>query len=528
MSTGYTFNWRWTNDAILTFEEKFSDFSVRAIAGATNRETYYRTAALSASSLEINDFFNVKNRVGELGGSESWSEQRQMGVFGDITVGYKNFAYLHLSGRNDWTSLLDKSNWSFFYPGVDASVILTEIIPSLKSDIITYLKLRGGISKVGSINIGNYALEDTYSVASNFPFGTLSSYTLSDGRNNRDLQPEFTVSKEIGADLSFLKSRLNASITVYQTNTTNQTVDMSISNATGFSSQKINSGEMMNRGLEVELKTTPVQSAYLKWDVNINYAYWYNEVLSLAGGQSELYLGSNNVYAIVGEAYPTMKVQQFYRDPQGRVIVDAVTGMPSYDPLNIIRGQTTPKHLIGIQTNLTWKGFTLAGSADYRGGAVFRPAGLYDGLLFTGVGELSVANGRERFVFPNSVINTGTAEDPVYVENTSVTTQDGGVSWWTSTMRPLSYYSVVSGDVWKIRELSLTYQIPMSSLAFTKNVVKALSIGFVGRNLFMFLPENNLYTDPEFNNTTGNAVGQSDRSQTPPTRSYGLNLTVTF
>ncbi len=531
MGTGQGMGWRWTNDALLTFDNKFNDISVRAIAGATMRDSYSRSTGMNAASLQINDFFNVRNRVGELtvpssGVFESWSDNRSVGVFGDLTLGYKNFAYIHASGRNDWSSLLDPSNWSFFYPGIDASLVLTEMVPSLKNNILTYAKIRGGISKVGAINVNNYSLENTFGVASNFPFGSLSAYTVSNGLNNRYLKPEFTTSKEIGLDLSFMMSRINASITAYQTNTTNQTVDMNISNATGYTSSKINTGEMLNRGLEVELKTTPISTSDWRWDLNVNYAYWYNRVLSVAGDLKEISLG-NYVYAIVGQPYPTIKVSQFYRDPLGRVIVDPVTGTPSIDPLLINRGQTTPKHLLGIQSNLTWKNLTLAVSADYRGGAVFR-ANLYYDLLFTGIGAFSATNGRERFVFPNSVINTGTADDPVYVPNTNITTQDGGVAWWTNTMRNLSYYSVNSADVWKIREISLTYDIPATVFAFTNNTVKGLKIGFVGRNLFMFLPKNNIYTDPEFSVNTGNAVGYTDSNQTPATRSYGFNITLTF
>ncbi len=69
---------------------------------------------------------------------------------------------------------------------------------------------------------------------------------------------------------------------------------------------------------------------------------------------------------------------------------------------------------------------------------------------------------------------------------------------------------VFSADIWKIRELSLTYDVPASVLSYTNNLLKDLRIGFVGRNLFMFMPKNNIYSDPEFSNTTGNAVGIND------------------
>lgn len=520
---GQGFGWRFTNDIVVTADNKFNDISVRTVVGATTRDSYSKSTAVSAFVLEIPDFFNVKNRVGELNGNSSWSQQRSMGVFGDVTVGYKNMAYIHVSGRNDWSSLLDKSNWSFFYPGVDASVILTEMFPAIKNDVLTYAKVRGGVSKVGSINIDNYSLENIFGTASNFPFGSLSAYTVGNTLNNRFLEPEFTLSKEVGLDLSFLNNRINTTITAYQTNTTNQTVDMDVSRASGYSKSKINTGEMLNKGLEFEVRATPVLTNNLRWDVNINYAYWYNEVLSLAGDLTEILI-DNSIYAIKGEPYPSIKVSQFSRDPQGRVIVDGVSGTPSIDPLVIPRGQTVPKHLIGIQTNLNWKNFTLAASADYRGGAVFR-ANIYYDLLFTGIGALSAANGRERFVFPNSVIQTSPG---VYTPNTNVTVQEGGVAWWTNTMRSLSYYSVVSADVWKIRELSLYYDVPATALAFTNNIVKGVRVGFVGRNLFMFLPKNNIYTDPEFNSGTGNAVGYTNSDQTPATRSYGFNVTLTF
>ncbi len=95
-------------------------------------------------------------------------------------------------------------------------------------------------------------------------------------------------------------------------------------------------------------------------------------------------------------------------------------------------------------------------------------------------------------------------------------------------MRGMNYYGVCSADIWKIRELSLTYSVPASVLSYTKNLVKDLKIGFVGRNLFMFMPKNNIYSDPEFANTTGNAVGINDSGQTPASRSYGFNITLTF
>ena len=156
--------------------------------------------------------------------------------------------------------------------------------PSAALDVNGIMKIRGGVSKVGSINIDNYSLENTFGVANNFPFGSLSAYTVGNTLNNRFLEPEFTLSREAGLDIAFLKSRINLGITAYQTNTTNQTVNMTVSSTTGYTSSKINAGEMLNKGLEFELKTTPIATPNWRWDFNANYAYWYNKVVSLAGG----------------------------------------------------------------------------------------------------------------------------------------------------------------------------------------------------------------------------------------------------
>ncbi|TFH39758.1 MAG: TonB-dependent receptor [Bacteroidia bacterium] len=469
----------------------------------------------------------MKNRTSLLNGSQGYTETRRMGVFGDLTVGYRNFVFLHASGRNDWDSRLDPSQWSFFYPGVDASFVFTEAIPALKdSRILSYGKLRGGIAKVGSININAYDLENEFNVTGGFPYGSVTAHSMAGALKNRYLQPEFTLSKEIGIDLNFLNSRINAELAYYSMSTTNQTLPAQIAYSSGYSSMYVNAGEMVNKGFEAELKFVPVFNSTIRWDVNVNYAYWFNEVVSLTPEFDELSLG-NYVYAIVGQPYPVNKWSDFERDPQGRVIVDAKTGLPTKSTDLFISGQTVPKHLLGLQTYLKYKGFTLGVNAEYRGGHVARIGTAHD-MMFTGISDITSWAGRERFVYPNSVINTGTAENPVYVENTNITTNDGNVDFWTQTYRGISRPGVVNAAFWKIRELAVYYDVPENYLAYAGGFVKGVKVGFIGRNLFMFLPESNMYGDPEVNSGSGNAVGYAPGGAIPPSRSYGFNITLTF
>jgi hypothetical protein len=172
-------------------------------------------------------------------------------------------------------------------------------------------------------------------------------------------------------------------------------------------------------------------------------------------------------------------------------------------------------------------GFTLGASAEYRGGHIAR-SGTASDMMFTGISTITASAGRERFVYPNSVINTGTAEAPVYVANTNITTNNGNVDFWTQTYRGISRAFVHNAAFWKIRELNLYYDVPKSLLTSTGGLFKGAKVGFVGRNLFMFLPKSNVYGDPEVNSGSGNNVGYSPSGAIPPTRSYGFNITLTF
>jgi TonB-linked SusC/RagA family outer membrane protein len=527
VADGMNMGYRWTNDLLFKADKTFGDISLTAIAGATTRSTFSNSISVGVSSLQVPGLYNISNRVGELSGSQSYAETRKTSVFGDITLGYRNFLFLHASGRNDWDSRLNPEYWSFFYPGVDASFVFTEAIPALKDNpILTYGKLRGGIAKVGAVSIGAYNLENEFAVLSPYPYGQNVAHLISNSMKNPFMEPEFTVSNEIGLDLNFFESRINLEAAYYNMSTTNQTLPADIAPSSGYTSMYINSGEMFNEGIELELQLVPVFTMNTRVDLNVNYAYWHNEVISLTPAFDDLSLG-NYVHAIVGETYPTLVTSDYIRDPEGRVIVNAESGLPTKSADLFQQGQTTPKHILGIQPSVRYKGISFGASFEYRGGFVMRSGPAYD-MAFTGISDITSWTGREKFVWPNSVINVGTEENPEYVENTDVQTNDGNVDFWTQTYRSTVDNFVINAAFWKLREVTLFYDVPRSFLTFGNNLIKGIRVGFIGRNLLMILPESNMYGDPESNNGTGNAVGYAPGGAIPPTRSYGFNLTVTF
>src|ERR1035437_9331748 len=181
-----------------------------------------------------------------------------------------------------------------------------------------------------------------------------------------------------------------------------------------------------------------------------------------------------------------------------------------------------------ISCSLVWINYYSA-VADYRAGNYIMNE-LATNLSFEGVSQFSAQNGRQRFIFPNSVIMV----NGKYVDNTSVAVNNGnntgGAGFWPGSVYGTNLGSpfVQSAAFWKIREVSITYDFPASLLSGAK-FIKRLSVGLVGRNLFMFRPASNQYTDPEFSSSgSGNAVGRTNENQLPPTRIFGANVTVTF
>jgi hypothetical protein len=193
-------------------------------------------------------------------------------------------------------------------------------------------------------------------------------------------------------------------------------------------------------------------------------------------------------------------------------------------------GHGTPNHILALTSNFTWKGFTLSAVAEYRSGNLIENA-VGNSLDFTGTSWHSAQNGRQNFVIPNSVIQTGTdgSGNPIYTANTNVTTLSAGRALWTaSTLNSTQSTYLTSAAFWKLREVSLTYDVPVKNIL--GGAIKAAQVGLVGRNLLMIRPKTNMWTDPEFNTQSGtsNAVGYTTEYQTPPTRIYGFSIKLTF
>jgi hypothetical protein len=501
------------------------------LLGSTVWQEQFNQVSNSSTQLLVDGFYNIGSILGVPSTGQLQGTIRQVAWLGDLTVSYKDFAFLEASDRNDHDSRLSAENRSFWYPSVKGSVVLSDAIDALKGNkILSYAKLRASFSKVGDVNVPPYSTLPTFGVTSGFPYGNTGGLSLSTTLNNPNLKPEFTKEIEFGGDFGFLNNRINGSVTYYKSNTTNQTLPITVAPETGYNNSLVNIGEVQNTGLETKLDIQVLTKAQNKVGLTLggNFTIQNSKVISLTNGLSSITLSTINtnaaIQAVVGQPYPSLVATDLVRDPQGHPIVDAATGNPSLNNNLTNLGRTTPKYLLGLTQTVSYKFVTLSLTSEFRTGNVIYNQGLLQATA-AGTSLLSASSGRQQFVFPNSVIQTSPG---VYAKNTSTLTSDGGINFFDSG----AFYTagstyVSSAAFWKLREADLAFNL--NQFVKQSGFIKAATFSLIGRNLIMLRPKSNNWSDPEFSSNTGggNAIGY-EANQLPPTRFFGANLSLTF
>ena len=526
-------NYLLTSDFLATISKDFkNNVNLTVTLGESYIDNKIDYLAVNAGPLFL-PVYNINNLTGIPDLGQYRKQARKLGYFGDVSIGYKNFAFLHGSYRNDIDSRLSKANRYIPYYDIDASIVLSDLIHSTGiRQVINYLKIRfahsltGNASSLGngSSNIadGAYTTEPTLNAAPGFPFNGLGGYLLNTTISNPNIKPEAITENELGVEVSFFQNRITLVTDVYQQKLKDGIVYSNTASSTGFKRSLINAASTETKGFEADLKATIITSRTVTWKAGINYTRNQSKVLSINGDLPSLNIGGNS-YAVLNKPYPVIETNDWLRDPQGHVIVDAITGNPSTDPNLKIMGNANPTDLLGLTSSVSWNNFTLNATADYRGGyKVFNKLGYT--MTFTGITPVTTETGRQRFVFPNSVIDEGGGK---YVTNTNVTTDDAGYNFWAGSYLNVGSNYITSGSVWKLREVALRYDFPKKWYSGV-NIFQDISFTLSGRNLIMLRPKTNIWTDPEFSDNTGNAVGTNSVNQTPPTRIFSATLSLMF
>ncbi|MEO6549308.1 MAG: SusC/RagA family TonB-linked outer membrane protein [Ferruginibacter sp.] len=533
----------------LDFNKKISsDFTLNIFAGGNIRTNSFSQNDQVAPKLAVSGVYTLSNSRDPLVSSNYFSKLKTYSLFSSAQIGYRNYAYLNLTARNDWASTLPVANQSYFYPSVNGSLILTEAF-DIKSDVLSYAKLRGGWSKVGKA-AEPYQLLNTYNFTA--PYGSNPQQSAANIDLNAALKPESTSSSEVGAEFGFLNNRIKLDLSLYNTNSVDQILSVDVSPSTGYSQKLINGGKINNKGLEVQLGFVPIKAKQFTWDVNLNYSLNRSKVLELdkEGRLQSYVLGANRtvqVLAAVGQPYGTFYGNAYSRNATGQIIVNA-NGTPIINPAKQFLGKFTPDWLGSINNSFTYKNINLSFLVDARiGGSIYsntNRTGTYTGVLETTLPGRNAANGGLTYYYPgnqNSVkavaLPAGTANGPAgetAYEDGNIfngVTADGKAN--TTILPAQQYYKgftnvdeqfVFDASYVKLREVKIGY-------SFSQKIIRHIgfqdaTVSLVGRNLWIIHKKvPNIDPETAFNN--GNAQGLEDLTL-PTVRNIGININLKF
>lgn len=508
-------------DLMVTFSKEIAPaLALNAMVGGLSRTTYYKRNFTQVNQLVVDGVYNLSNSIPASNSVSSTIEEKEsQSIFGSAQLGYKDAIYLDLTARNDWSSTLPKTNWSYFYPSVGVSAIFTELV-DMSSSKLSFGKLRASWAQVGN-DTDPYRLSQTYLSASSWN-GAVPEFYENIEIANSTLKPEMTTGIELGFEAKFFSNRVGIDFTYYDQSTKDQILAVEISKASGYNTRLLNAGEITNKGIEIVLNLTPVKLANsLTWDVTFNFAKNKNEVVALADGLTTYQLAARNSLASlasVGQPYGALFGIGFERAPDGKILYK--DGLPVVATKAKILGNIQPDWTGGMLNTIAFKGITLSALIDVRmGGDVYN-----EGIgIARWTGQYAeTALGREEGIIGDGTMNAGTSEDPVYVPNDIIVPAQSLYAF--NNARTRHEASIFDASFVKLREVSLGYTIPPALL---KGIfIKSAKVSAVGRNLAILF-KNIPHIDPEFDRLGGNSYGFG-YGELPTTRSMGFNINLTF
>ncbi|MHC0442402.1 SusC/RagA family TonB-linked outer membrane protein [Flavobacterium sp. 3-210] len=443
-----------------------------------------------------------------------FSESEVNSLFYSADIGYKDFLYVSLTGREDWFSTLDPSNNSTFYPSVSSSFIYSEIIDL--PEWMSYGKFRAGWGNVGGALPDAYALSLTYTApdgqtdSQGQPILGVNGETVP----NKFLKPYNVSTIEFGFENTFFNNRLSTDLTFYQKRTTNDIADADISQASGYRTTKINVGEILNKGVEFAVNLKAVKTPSFSWNVGYNFAYNDSEVVNLSDKITTKSLEGNrdsraSVVLEKGQPFGVIKAYDYLRDASGNIVLDT-NGKFMRGNL-IIAGQGVAPTSMGLTNDFSYKNFTLSVFVDAK----------FGGEIYSATNQLGTRYGLSEITLPGR--EGGIAVSGKDVNGNAVNTTVSAYDYWRSYSDVTSNF-VYDADFVKLRAISFAYNFPKTYLQ--KTPFQSISLAFSAHNLWTIYDKvPNI--DPESNYSNSNAQGL-ERASMPLTRNYGLTLNVKF
>lgn len=519
---------------LLSANKRFGDFGLNASIGHNYSQETLNSSSAVGDEIINPGIFAVDNTKTQTAG-EAYSHWRKWGIFADVVLDYKNWAFLNLSGRNDVSSTLPSANRSFFYPAVSGSFVFSEAF-DIKSDFFDYGKIRASWAKVGN-DASPYYVNGTYVVGS--PYMGQGLMELPTVLYDSNLKPEFTREVEAGLELKFFEGRIGLDATYYNRVSDNQIGAKTLAPSSGYSSYVTNFGSIRNQGVELGLDLYPVVAKNFKWSMYTTFTKNVSEVLSLADGVDKIYIGGDfstpRPALIVGQPYGVLEGTMLARDAEGNPLVDPSTGMYINDTESGVIGDPNPDFKMAMTNTFSFYGFTLSAMLDFQKGGCVYSSYLTD-LLGRGVTKDTEDRLGGR-VLPGVYGNANTLE-PILDENgntirnmTTMTESDlyfSDGTYSTFAINSCDEVAVYDATVLRLREVSLGYKFPRKWI--NKLRLSGLELSFVGRNLWYWAPNVPKFSnyDPIVNSFGETNVQGIDYTSAPSTRRFAFNIKVTF
>lgn len=552
----------YTYEAMLSYNKTWKDFNISASVGANSQDFLFKKQNSEIGTLATSDFISLTNNGATVKSWPEYNAKKKQAVYGTASIGYKDFIYVDVTGRNDWSSALPSDNRSYFYSSYGVSFVLTELVKSIPKDWLSYAKIRGSYAKVGN-DTGFDQLLNGFSYNTSY-LGDMAWFESENKRKTNSLKPESTTSFETGLDLRFLKDRASLSFTYYNKNTKNQILTSTINGVSGYGEALFNAGEVKNWGYEVTLGVVPFRNKDWEWKVDINWAKNNSEVVSLANGMDYMTLTTvqNSVELRIVKGEPLVSL--YCREPwktndEGQVLVGA-NGRPLSGEAKFL-ASVEPKWTGSIRTSLRWKDLTFSAMLDVRmGGHVWSETAFQSSRNAQSIMSLG---GRTEHLFSDLILNEGDQTgylgilDPKYVPNgknniymdasrpkgmnipgavydSSVPGLAGQpcqawikpIDYWTNDSGKNGELYLYDASYVKLKEISLGYNIPKNWLRKI-GFIQSMRVSAVGRNVAILHQKTPKGIDPEATSSMGIQQGL-ERGFNLPTSSYGFDFKITF
>ena len=531
-----------TTTVMSNFHKTFGAFDAHVMVGTTAENTKTVSQNLwgynfiTAGTISFANFATTNKFF-----TDATTRKRLVGGYGEAGVSYKSIAFLTVTGRNDWSSTLPVENNSYFYPSVSGSFVFTELLP--RNTILSFGKVRASWARVGK-DANAYAT-NTY-VNPPISIGSFTGIGNQYSAGNPTLIPEIQDSWEVGGELRFLNGRIGLDYTYYHSQTQNQIGQPRLAQSGGFIFSTLNSGSVINKGMEIALTGKPIVSKNFSWDATLNFSYNKGRLGAFIPGVAYFYPTDAQFGTVKAASIPNggyfagMTGQPYLREldakgveiPNGRYQVDPTTGFYKLNTTNPVVGNREPDFIGGFNNTFRYKKYTLSFLLDIRkGGAVFN--GTEYALVANGLSKLTTQNDRQSVTVTG--VNSQTLADfnqtytagQNYVINGTTYAGSYLIQQYWQNYAANSYNFITSVNWLKLRSLSLNYDF--SDLIKNKKIIKGLSATLVGTNLFTWTNYKGM--DPEVSaagGTGGSGSTGIDYLGVPATASFtfGVNISL--